>query len=273
VPQRKTRIILAAVGLIAVMVGVSVWEIFSRKAGGPTPGGPGSNPAAPQAVPLMVIPPGTAPADVQEMAARLRTSRVGYAIVKPDRTYLIISTGSDSLRVRLDRAEGLPGTGAPTSVTVRLTSSPSGERLLILAANLTRAADFRFDLDGVVQAIPTLRNPDNLPVAALPEGSGIVVLNPAHNQVLANWPLRVAGFARAPDAQLTITVTDAKGRVLGRSYTVVAAAAPSWGSFVADIRLEAGAVAETGFLVIEGQPSIRLSIPVRFGPAGTPQLG
>lgn len=273
-PQRKTRLALVATGLVVLVVLVSAWEIVTRKPDrGPIRRPGGSAATTPQTVPLAVVIPGTAPADVQEIATRLRSSRVGYAVVKSDRTYLIISTGTDSLRLRLDRAEGIPGTGTPTSVTVRLTSSPTGERLLILASTLTRAVDFRFDLDGTTAGIPTLRNPDNLPVAPLPETENIVVLNPAAGQVIASWPLHVAGFARISDAQLTVTVTDVKGRVLGRSYTVVAAGAPSWGSFVADVRLEAAQMPESGFLVFEGPANVKLSVPVRFNRSRTPQLG
>lgn len=272
-PKRKTRLTLAAIGLIVLMILVSAWEVMTRKPGrGPIPRPGGSAATTPQPVPLTVVIPGTAPPDVQEMATRLRSSRVGYAVVKPDRTYLIISTGSDSLRLRLDRAEGLPGTGSPTFVTVRLTSSSTGERLLILASALTRA-DFRFDLDGTNAGIPTLRNPDNLPVAPLPEAENLVVLNPAAGQVIASWPLRVAGFARVSEAQLTVTVTDAKGRVLGRSYTVVAAGAPAWGSFVADLRLEAAQTPESGFLVFEGPANVKVSVPIRFNRVRPPQLG
>lgn len=265
---KRTRMMVAA-GLAALaLIGALVWGAMrgrNQPTGTPNPGTVG-------ALALGVISMSSAPADVQEAAARLMHSRVGYAMVTPDRTYLIISTGADDVRVRITGAQGQPASGTPTFVDVNLASDSTGERLLIATTPLTTAAEYQFNLDGAAASIPTLHNPDLLPLVTLPNGSGFVALSPVSDQLVTTGTLAVSGYARVFEAQFTVRVMSAKGRVLGEKHVMAAAGAPSWGSFKADVTIDTTDLPETGFVVFEEQMTqSKLVVPVRF--RATTQLG
>lgn len=260
--SKRTQTI-AALGLAALaLIGALLWGVL-RNQNQAEPAG-GYNPTV-SALTLGAVSLSSAPADVQEAAARLMHSRIGYAIVKPDRTYLIISTGSDALRVRVTGAVGQPPTGTPTFVDVNLASDGSGERLLIATVSLTTPAEYQFNLDGMAAGIPTLHNPDRLPLVTLPDRGGFVVLSPAPDQVADSGTLQIAGYARVFEAQFTVRVLTAKGRVVGEQHVMAGAGAPSWGSFLTQVSIETANLPDTGFVVFEEEMTeSKLVVPVRF---------
>jgi len=212
-----------------------------------------------------------APFDVQEAAAKLRSSRVGYAMVKADKTYLIISTGNDAQKVKVDRAEGQPDLVNPSFVDVHLNSDAAGGRLLIATTKLTTPTEYQFDVDGSFAAIPTLHNRHNLPLIPLNAVNRFSLVTPLADQMVQGGTLHMEGYAQVFEAAFTVTVTTAKGRVIGYAPVQSAAGAPSWGSFVADVPYDASSATETGFVILEeGMTGAKLVIPVRFR---TPQMG
>ncbi len=266
----KRQRMMVAAGLAAVaLISAMVWGI-ARRGAKPVPQTDTQGTVG--ALTTGVVSLSSAPADVQDAAARLMHSRVGYAIVKPDRTYLIISTGSDDLKVRVAGAQGQPAGSTPTFVDVNLASDGSGERLLIATTSLTTQAEYQFNLDGVAAGIPTLHNPDMLALVTLPNSGGFVALSPTADQMIGTSVVSVSGYARVFEAQFTVRVMTAKGRVIGEKHVMAAAGAPSWGSFKADVAIDTADLPETGFVVFEeGMTQAKLVVPVRFRAAT--QLG
>lgn len=215
----------------------------------------------------------SAPADVQAAAERLKTSRVGYAMVKPDRTYLIISTGSPRDRVQYDRAEGQPDMVNPSFVDIHLVSSLRGENLLLGTTTHTGAIEYQFDVDGKYADIPTLHNRHNLELMALDAATGFTLVTVKDGGKAGEGNIRVEGYARVFEAQFTATVMTAKGRVLGWAPIMAAAGAPNWGSFVADIAFDTTDIPDTGFLVLkEEMTGAELVVPISLKQRA-PQLG
>lgn len=233
-------------------------------------------PSTTQQVALTAIDLSSAPADVQAAANTLRTSRIGYAIVKPDKTYLIISTGSDALKVKADRADGRPATGTPDSVDVSLTEDPAGERLLILTSPLTNEAIYQFNVGESPAAIPTLLNHHGLTLVPLDAEKRFALVSPEPDAIVTS-PLRITGFAQVFEATFNARIVTAKGREVGSKQGITTAGgAPNWGSFVAEIALDSADLPETGFLILEevtGGPGggAKLVVPIRF--SRPPQLG
>lgn len=220
---------------------------------------------------LTVVDLQSAPADVREAALALRSSRVAYPMVKPDRTYLIISTGSDDLKVRLGGFRAQPASGLPSFVDVDLSQNASGDRLLLLSTPMTGGIEYQFNLGGVNAAIPTLYNPHGLRLTHLDEAVGFTLLTPQRGAMIASASLSVQGYARAFESRFHVMVTTEKGRVLGAADVSAAAGYPNWGSFSATITLDTTALPETGLLILsEPMTGSRMVIPIRFRSA---QLG
>ncbi len=214
---------------------------------------------------LTVVSLADVPQDVREAAEKLRSSRIGYAIHKPGRTYLIISTGRDDLKISLDKAVGQPAGKTPGFVDVFMQRDPKGESLVIATTTLPDTTHYQFALDGRLAAIPTLYNPHNLPLVHLDEQTGMVVLSPEAGQLVDGGMLKVWGYARPFEAQFDVRVVSAKGRTLGWTHVLAAGGAPHWGSFVSMVPLATENLPETGFVIFEEEMSgIRVKIPVRF---------
>jgi len=211
------------------------------------------------------------PADVQDAAARLATSRVGYAMVKPDATYLIISTGNPADKISFERAEGQPDMVHPTFVDMHFKQNPAGLSLQIGTTPLTSAnTEYQFNVDGVYASIPTLHNPHHLPLIPLDAKRRFSMVTPAEGQFVGSTgSLHIEGYAQVFEASFMVTITTAKGRVIGQKGVQSAAGAPSWGSFVADIPYDASNLTNTGFVVLdEGMTGAKISIPVVFKATG-----
>jgi hypothetical protein len=265
--QPRMRILAATLGLALVLTTVLLMaaHYFAGRDRPPVK----EEPSEPF---VRVIDPKTAPVDVQMAAEKLRTSQVGYAIVHPDRTYLIISTGSDDFTVSVDRAEAQPSFSTPSLVDIHFRLDRAGERLLIATTPLTVPVEYQFDVDGHYAAIPTLHNPHNLPLTYLDAASRFAVLAPAEGQLISGRTLHVEGYAQVFEAQFTVTVMSDTGRVLGQKAVMAAAGAPSWGSFAADIPIDTRDLPATGFVIFaEEMTEARFVIPVSF--ERPPQLG
>lgn len=219
----------------------------------------------PDAIKLTRISLDSAPDEVREAAKRLASSRVGYAIVRPEKTYLIISTGSDHLKLTLDRAEGQPEGEAATFVDLHLKADPAGDRLLIATTDLKAGVEYQFNVDGEYAAIPTLHNRHNLPLTHLDADIGFTLLTPQGGDRVMGSNLRLEGFARVFEAQFTASLITVKGRELVMTPVMAAAGAPNWGSFVVDINLNGLELPESCFLVLaEEMTGAELVIPVGF---------
>lgn len=260
---------LVALGLAALtLAGVGTWlyHVFSSgEMAGPKPGpNPGPNPGPAPSAFVTLIDLKKAPIDVQEAAAQLQSSNVGYAMVKPDKTYLIISTGEAGPAITVERADAQV-TGDPTDfVDLFLKGHASGDRLLVGTTPLTHAAVHQFTLDGVPAAIPTLFNYHKLPLVHLDESTGFSVLSPTPAMLVVGNSLHVEGYARAFEAQFLVTVMTEDGRELGRVPVMAAAGGPNWGSFTADLHLETSDLPDKGYVLFEGIGKERLQVPVRF---------
>lgn len=263
--DRNRKIAMVAAGVAVLVTLMAVYFGLRRPTPTPPPGGGTTPPPATQRVTLTPVRLMDAPAEVADAAARLMHSRVGYAMPVGGRTYLIVSSGSDDLKMSLVGAVGQPGTGTPSFVDVNLATSSSGERLMILAAPIAGGAEYQFNLDGTYAAIPTLHNRHGLPLVTLPHVGGFVVISPASDETVSGRTFDVSGYARVFEAQFTLKAMSAKGRILAETQVMPAAGAPSWGSFVASLTLPEGEMPETGFLVLEDpMTEAKLVVPVRF---------
>jgi hypothetical protein len=221
-----------------------------------------------------VIDPSTAPLDVQDAAAKLATSRVGYAMVKADKTYLIISTGSLMDEVVYDRAEGQPDLVTAAFLDLHFKADAAGQSLQIGTVPLTSAdTEYQFNVGETYASIPTLHNRHNLPLIPLDAVKRFSMVSPGEGAMVgSSGSLRIEGYAQVFEASFMVTITTSKGRVIGQQAVQSAAGAPSWGSFVADIPYDTSALTETGFVILdEGMTGAKITIPVRFKPAS--QLG
>lgn len=265
-PRIDRKMALLAAGLaLLMMVGVGLFSALR-------PARVQQNPGAAGSFALTTIAMADAPADVQDAAARLMYARIGYAMPRGDRTYLIISTGSDSLKVRIDGAKAQPNATAPQLVDVDLSTSAAGQRMIIASAPYGGQTEYQFNLDGMAASIPTLHNFHGLPLVTLPDGARFVAINPEPNQAVGTQSITVRGYARVFEAAFTVRAVTAKGRVLGEAHVMAAGGAPAWGSFVAELRLDSADLPETGFLILEeSMTEAKLVIPVRFTNSG--QLG
>ncbi|HYG56607.1 MAG TPA: Gmad2 immunoglobulin-like domain-containing protein [Symbiobacteriaceae bacterium] len=252
--KRRAALIAAAVALIALSV---AWMV-GRHLG--TPKGAGVPTAFATAINLA-----SAPADVQAAAAILKTSRVGYAMVKPDKTYLVISTGATADTVSIDRAEGQPNLSDPSLVDIFLKTDAKGDSLMIATTPLTKETEYQFDVDGRYADIPTLHNRHNLPLIPLDAKTGFSLVRPAPGFQAEAGILEVEGYARVFEAQFTAKLITEKGRVISQSAVMAAAGAPSWGSFSTRLKFDEQNAPETGYLVLEEEMTgAKLMVPVRF---------
>lgn len=265
----KQKRALIAGGLVAiVLAGFLVAQNMRPKStGNPDPG------VQPQAF-YQVIDPSTAPADVQQAAAKLATSRVGYPMVKGDKTYLVISTGNPAEKLAYERVAAQPDTANASFVDMHFQNSPAGYSLQIGTVPLSGAnVEYQFNVGETYAAIPTLHNRHNLPLIALDAQRRFSMVSPAEGQLIgSSGTFRLEGYAQVFEASFLVTVTTAKGRVIGQQGVQSAAGAPSWGSFAADITYDNSALTETGFVILdEGMTGAKITIPVRFRAPG--QLG
>jgi hypothetical protein len=217
-------------------------------------------------IPVTVIDPATAPADVQAAAGALASSPVVYPIAKPGVTYLVIATGSDARKVKVDRAEG-----DASMLTLHLKEDPAGRRLLIATVPMTGLTHVEVAVDGEYARIPALSNKHNLPLVPLP-GGVFVLVSPKADQVITGDVLHVSGYGRPFEATFGLSVENAAGEKIGSLAPVMAGSGPNWGSFVADVPFDRARAGETGFLVLThgGKPTID-RIPIRF--VRPPQMG
>jgi hypothetical protein len=221
-----------------------------------------------------VIDANTAPADVQDAAAKLATSRVGYPIVKADKTYLVISTGNLTDQIAYDRAEGQPDLISATFLDLHFKADAAGQSLQIGTVPLTGTdTEYQFNVGESYASIPTLHNRHNLPLIPLDAARRFSMVSPAEGAMVgSSGNLHLEGYAQVFEASFMVTITTAKGRVIGQQAVMSAAGAPSWGSFVADIPYDTSGLTETGFVILdEGMTGAKITIPVRFKPAS--QLG
>ena len=206
----------------------------------------------------------SAPADVRQAAEQLKTSRVGYAMVKPDRTYLVISTGEQGPKVKIDRAEAQPAGGDSTLVDVFFKTAQDGHRLMIAITPTSANVDYQFNLDGVFAAIPGLFNHHGLPLVHLDEAHNFSVITPAREQTVTGSSLTVSGFARVFEGAFMVKVLTADGREVGRAAVKSRAGAPMWACFNANVAITTANLTETGSVVFEGEGPARLTVPIRF---------
>lgn len=206
-----------------------------------------------------------APMMVQEAAAKLSSSRAGYAIPFGNATYVVISTGPGGERIDLAGVKV-----EQNYVDINLRTSSAGERLLI--AKLNRAVSdtrmVQFNLDGHFALIPSLVNAHNLPLVALPDKQSFVITAPAAESRIMGNELQVSGYARVFEGQFSITVFSAnKGRILGEvSAASAAVGAPNWGSFKVNVPLNLPAGITEGVLLVYDQESgAKVAVPIRFG--------
>lgn len=205
-----------------------------------------------------------APMLVQEAAARLSNSRVGYAIPFGKATYVVISTGMGGERIDLAGV-----TVGQQYVDINLRSSSSGDRLIIAKLNRL-VADTRmlqFNLDGHFALIPALVNLDNLPLVALPDKQSFVVTAPLAESRIMGSMVQVSGYARTFEGHFSITAFSAnKGRVLGEAHVRAAAGAPNWGSFKVNLPLSLPeGITEGVLLVYDQETGAKVAIPIKFG--------
>jgi hypothetical protein len=252
--NRKETLTMAAVTVL-ILAAVAVWmvRVFQVRV-----------PQDPDGALVTMIDMNSAPADVRQAAELLETSRVGYAMGKPDRTYLIIATGEQGPKVKIDRAEGQPAGGGSSLVDVFMKTADDGHRLMIATARITTKVDYQFNLDGAFAGIPTLVNQHNLPLVHLDEAHSFSVITPAREQLVTGSTLHVTGFARVFEGAFRVAVTTADGRELGTAAVHTGAGAPSWASFTADVAINTTNLPESGFVIFEGDGPARVRIPVRF---------
>lgn len=263
-----------AVLMIAVLIalaGLAAWGVMRLRSG------VGKRPAVGTGLPSATVTPidfAAAPQDVQAAALALKTSKVGYSIVKPNLTYVIVSTGDENTRLQLGRMLVQSVAGRPSLAEIFLESGGAGQSLMILTTRVGAGVEYQLNVDSRYAAIPMLYNPDNLPLTALPDSERFVLVSPAQNQLVQGFPLRIAGYARVFEARFTARLITGKGRVIGEVHPMAAAGAPNWGSFVAEFDVSAAELPDQGFLVLEEEMSgSRIQIPVRFSASDSPQLG
>lgn len=266
--RRKLGFVLATLvagGLLA-FAGVSVLRWHARQ----NDGNPNAGKVQAEAVPLE-----QAPVLVQQVAGRLTSSRVGFAVPADRDTYLVISTGESGERVVLDAVKAHRG----KALDVTLTQSPAaGGRLLVVRVHdkLSVGHVIRYYLDGV-NAIAAVVNADNLPPVPLPAAGTLAVVAPRPNGRVTGTQLTVSGFARiGVDETLSVRVLGGeKGQVLGEASGIRAAAlAPDWGSFRVALPLEIPESVTTGTVwVVNDKTGERVSVDVRLSGASSTPAG
>jgi|GEM_PF-2288024 len=207
------------------------------------------------------------PAAVAEAAKALQNSEVGYAMVMDGRTYLIISTGRETVRIAARRVDAKPAAAAPDLVDIHLSSDPNGESLLIASLPLARPARYQFPVDGKYAVIPALHNPHNLPLTDLPRMGGFALVAPQADAMVEGRVLSVAGYARVFEAGFTAHLLADDGRLLKEMVIKSAAGAPDWGSFQAEMDLAGIQLPERGKLILSDALSgTRHEMLLRFRP-------
>jgi len=273
VPNQRAIMIAAAVVALA-LISVLVWSGF-RSQRTPTPGPDHSNPGqgiTGRSLAIAAADMATLPADVRDAANRLLFSRVGYAMTRGDRTFLVISTGSDAMKIQIQGAEAQPSSGEPAFVDVRLRSASGGDRLLVASIPVRSRADYQFTLDGALGAIPSLHNQHNLPLITLPMDQRFAVITPTAGQMVEGHTLLIEGYGRVFEAAFTARLVTQKGRTLAETYSTASTAAPNWGSFRSQFNLYGLDLPDSGFLILEEEiTGAKTTIPVRFRVA--PQMG
>jgi hypothetical protein len=260
-PNRKGT--PAMMGIALVIVAAMAFWLVRAFLNHPTKVDP--NPGQPPAF-LTTIDLASAPQEVRDAAEKLRTSRVGYAMIVGEKTYLIISTGEKGPAVKIDRADAQPtGSKTPSFVDVFLKTAADGRQLQIATAPLKEMAEYQFNLDGAFAAIPALHNEHHLPLVYLDQATGFSVIAPVKDQMIEGKMLHLEGYARIFEAQFKVSVITAKGREVGTTGVHAAVGAPNWGSFVADLQIDTTNLPETGFVVFEDDMSgAKVAVPVRF---------
>ncbi len=258
-PDRRRHFGMLLAGLLALgLIAFAVINLLRWYGGGSwQDGGPA----------LRHIPLSEAPLSVQQAAARLAESRVGYAMPLGEVTYLIISTGSHGEQLVLDGARQMEGS---RYVDINLRSVTRGDRLIIaeLEMPISDARMVQFNLDGYPAAIPALVNTHGLPLVALPEKGSFAVVSPKAGVRLMGHTVQVSGYARIFEGRFNVAVYSVnKARPLGQATGVAAAVgAPNWGSFRANVPVQIPAhITEGIVLIYDEQTGAKLPIKVRFG--------
>ncbi|MGE5672326.1 MAG: Gmad2 immunoglobulin-like domain-containing protein [Mycobacterium leprae] len=252
--RRKKVCIGIAVGVMLLLIVGALLMVFNR----PKPPGPKPEPTDP----ILVIALSQAPQDVQDAAKALYTSRVAYAMVKSDKTYIVINTGSDTEKVKYDLNRRVPATGTPTDVEIFMSSLATGTRQVILLAPWGSGVRYEFKLDN--SHFPQLFNTHNLPLVYLNAAEAISVVKPVADQQVTTSPLVVAGFANAFESQFDATVFTEKGRSLG-TLRIMAPGMGDWGSFMAEVKFDTTSLPERGYVLFEdGGKPMHFMVPIRF---------
>lgn len=254
--RRSFGILLAAL-LALGLIAFAVINVLRWHRGGPS---------KETGIAIVPIALSEAPADVQEAAAVLKTSRVGYAMPKGKTTYLIISTGQSGEAIKLVGAMSEEGNAGP--IGVHLQTSTYGQQMVVARMDMA-VADTRaiyFYLDGQMAAIPAVVNAHGLPLTAFPDKAQIVVVSPLAGERMAGNMVQVTGYARVFEAGFQVQVIAAgKGRVIGEAVGYAAAGAPNWGSFRVTVPVNAAGVTEAIVVLHESQSGAKAAVPIKFG--------
>jgi len=273
VPKQRAIMIAAAVAALA-LISALIWSGVTGQRT-PTPGPNTNSPGlgvTSRSLSIAAVDMAGLPADVRDAANRLMYSRVGYAMPHGDRTFLIISTASDALKIQIQGAEAQSTAGDPRLVDVRVRSAANGNRLLVASIPVRVQADYMFTLDGANGAIPTLNNRHNLPLITLPMDQRFALVAPIANQMVAGHTLLIEGYARVFEAAFTARIVTEKGRTIAETYGLAAGGAPNWGSFRTQFNLYGLELPDSGYLILEEEMTgAKTTIPVRFRAA--PQMG
>jgi hypothetical protein len=258
-PERKRHLGLFLAALLALgLLAYAVVHLLRWQSGGEAKEG---------GITVRQIALNQAPMMVQDAAARLATSRVGYVMPMGDVTYLVISSGVMGERMVIVGARRAPDSPL---IAVRLGSATNGEPLIVaeMKASVSDPRMVHFELDNYTGVIPALINRDGLTLARLPDKEMLAMVGPQPNTRVMGNMVQVSGYARFPDGRVSIQVfSTGKGRVLGEATNVVVAAlGPDWGSFRANVPLTLPQGTDEGVLLIyHPQSDAKVAIPVRFG--------
>lgn len=258
-PDERRKHLALMVGAVAALSLLAVAMIYLLRWYG---GGTKSDEITLRKIPLY-----QAPMLVQEAAAKLARSRVGYVMQVGEVQYLVISSGEMGERLELKGAQKMQGKPV---VGVQLSTGAAGERLLVaeIRPGVADPRLLRFDLDGRVGAIAALINLHGLPLVSLPDKEQIALVGPQPNVRVMGSMVQVSGFARVPDGRLQMQVLSAgKGQVLGEGKDVLTAApGPDWGSFRVNIPLHLlSQEGEAVLMVYHLDSEAKIAVPIRYG--------
>ncbi len=259
-PKRKISPYL--VGGAVLVLALLVWAILSRTGQAPV-----TTPKEDPGLTLSMHSMTEVPQVVAEAAKVLQNSEVGYAMVAEGKTYLIISTGRDSVKITAERVVAEPDELSPSLVDIHLKSDPQGASLLIGSLPLAGATRYQFPLDGMYAVIPALYNPHGLPLTDLPRTGGFTLVAPLADAMVEGRVLSIGGYARVFESGFMATLVADDGTLLKDMGIHAAAGAPDWGSFLAEMDLAGVKLPERGKLILtDALTGARYELPLRFLP-------